>query len=252
MVGQKRRRSLLIALALSAFVVAPCRARSQSESSVQLPPFTAEFVEKYFDELGQLAPEGIEYGTIARKPDGSEAFFSTAYAPDGSGASALHGSFSDVPGRRTVSMEPFTKSTQTYYYTPQLLVGFESCPSEDETQTAERSRLLGYEVVHLVQKQSSSREVDTYDRWVAHALGCLVLSETSASSWGSRNEKEVISIIEGEPLASWFTIPSGYTERSPSQMAAAYVARFPGHRFVSPRQAVQMDRAYYAHRSPGR
>ncbi len=242
---------LLCLVAAAAGLLISYRAGSQSEGGVVMRPFTAQIIEKHFPPNGNLGPlpGAIDYITVARKTNGSQARFLPIQGPDGS-YGQLRGIF-DVAGKR-VSLEPFTESITTYQipsaHVAHAITASESCPPDAESPTTERSQRLGYEVVRVIETHSSTRGIETNGRWLAPALGCFPLAESLTSPSGSRNETQVVSIMEGEPPDSWFTIPRAYTERSPSQVASAYSARFPGHIFMSDKVAAMADRAYYAHR----
>jgi hypothetical protein len=98
---------------------------------------------------------------------------------------------------------------------------------------AERSRILGYEVVHVKDVSQSRLGKWITDEWQAPALNCFVLRSTvilqkNETGAGSPNEKEVTLLIEGPPAESMFAIPADYTERSPAQIDEEYGRLFPG------------------------
>ena len=55
---------------------------------------------------------------------------------------------------------------------------------------------------------------------------------------------DVLFVVEGDPPASLFQIPSHYTERTPSKAAAGYARRFPGHSIFPERTAKLLDNVY--------
>ncbi len=244
--------AVLCLSAAAAGILVSYRLLSQTQPEGQMRPFVALRIEKYFGPDGKLAPlpGGIDYSTIARKSDGSQIRFVPVQQPDGS--FSLVRIIFDVSGKEMHVLDD-TKSVVTYYRSPvhveHHIADFESCPPEAEDPTAPRSSRLGYAVVEVKTERTSSREVEDDDQWVAPALNCLALAETLTFSGGSRNESEVINVFEGEPPESWFKVPSGFTERSPSQVAAAYAARFPGHKLMSDQAAVMGDRVYRLNRS---
>jgi hypothetical protein len=239
--------------AAAAGVFVSYRALPETEAKGRMRPFIAEVIERHFGPDGRLAPlpGGIDYVTIARKSDGSQVRFLPVHEPDGS--FTLVRSIFDVSGKRT-NVLPSTKSVMTYYISPvhvgRRLARFESCPSAAEDPRAQRSSRLGYEVVHVDTSRTDPRGTEEDSQWVAPALNCFALAETHTSETGARNEDEAISVFEGEPPDSWFTAPQGYTERSPSQVAAAYAARFPGQAFMSDQFLPLADRKYSLHRRP--
>jgi hypothetical protein len=253
---RKLRYGLLTSIcvgAVAAGVLVSRRVLPQAEQHGRTRPFVAQIIEKHFGPNGNLAPlpGGIDYITVARKSDGSQVRFLPIQEPDGS--FELPRNIFDVSGKQVI-VAPSIKSMTTYYVAPphvaHYIAHFESCPPAAAGPDAPRSSRLGYEVVEITTKTTNSRGTQEVDRWVAPALNCFVLAETNTSPFGSRNETEVINIFEGEPPDSWFTVPEGYTERSPSQVAAAFEARFPGHKFM-PEQGLAMgEQSYRSHRSP--
>lgn len=226
--------------------------KPQSNDQVAMRPFTAQIIEKHFGPDGKLTSlmGAVNYITIGRKSDGSYVRFLPIQGPDGS-YEVLRDIF-DASGKQ-ISIHPHMKSITTYFISP-IHAGHElareTCPPEAGNPTAERSQRLDYEVVRLREDTQTKLGVETDDRWVAPALGCFTMEETYITESGSRNEDTVVSIMEGEPAESWFTLPSGYTEMSPSEVASAFAARFPGHKFVPDEAAKWMDKGYYAHRTP--
>ena len=222
------------------------------ESQQRVQPFVAEVIKKYFGSDGRLAPlpGGIDYITIARKADGSQVRFSPIELPDGS--FSLPSNIFDVSGKQ-ITLAPETKSVTTLYipahHVPHFLARMESCLSGAEDPNAPRSTLLGYNVVEITTQVKNRFGTDRDDQWVAPALNCFALADTYTFGDGGWNESKVIRIVEGEPPEGWFAVPKGYTERSPSQVTAAYAKRFPGYKLMSDQMAAMEDRTYYLHRS---
>jgi hypothetical protein len=254
--GRSRQRRLLAAICIgagAAGMLVSYRVLTQTVSQGRMRPFIAEIIEKHFDQKGRLAPlpGGIDYITIGRRSDGSQVRFLPIQDPDGS--FSLPRNIFDVSGKQ-VTVFPDTKSVSTYYIdsgsVADHIANFESCPPEAENPDAPRSSRLGYEVVEITTQTITRRGKEKDDRWVAPALNCFAFADTYTGVFGSRNASEVINIFEGEPPDSWFAVPKGYTERSPSQLAAAYAARFPGHKFMPDWSAAMGDRSYFLHRVP--
>jgi len=252
---RKLRYGLLVTICLGAVATGVLISRSvlpQVQQHGRMRPFVAQIIEKHFGPDGNLAPlpGGIDYITVARKSDGSQVRFLPIQVPDGSFTLARN--IFDVSGKQVI-VNPATHSVTTYYVAPahvaHYIANFESCSAISGSDTPQSSR-LGYEVLEITTNKTNSRGTEQDDRWVAPALNCFVLAETNTSPFGSRNETEVINIFEGEAPGSWFTVPEGYTERSPSQVAAAFEARFPGHKLMSEQFGAKVDQSYQLHRSP--
>jgi hypothetical protein len=126
-------------------------------------------------------------------------------------------------------------------------------PGTSAPQTNQRSTILGYDVI-LVQRNlpgPGKGQKSTIESWRAPALDCYPLRETytwvGSDGRGPKNVREVTSIIVGEPDASLFQIPSGWTERSPSQTFQEFRRRYPAQgSHVNPEspQVVEMDKRY--------
>ena len=248
-------RVALCVIAATAGVLIAYRGTPQTRARAAMRPFIAEIIEKHFGQEGELAPlpAGIDYITVGRKSDGSQVRFLPIQEPDEK--FTLVRDIFDVAGK-DMTIYPDTQSVITDYLPP-VHVGHrisdtESCPPEAYSPTAQSSRLSGYQAVRIYTERSNKRGVDRDERWVAPALGCFSLRETHIFEDGARNEVEVISIFEGEPPSSWFTAPKDYVERSPSQVAAAYAARYPNEKFATDKALILMDKAYYNHRAPQR
>lgn len=210
-------------------------------------PFTALILEKRLNESGQEAYQ--EYLTVAVRSDGSEAISMRRQDPTGQWVHIR--TIVDVMAKKRVAVDPMTESVTTY-----PLGTASSSPQKECTKDGnpERKTILGYEVVRIREDRllpgSGGRRVGT-DNWVASALNCFPLTESSSllqpDGKQYTNVREVLSIIPGEPADSLFAIPSTYTERSPSQVFSEYERRFPGHGGLPPSTANKLDSAYYAH-----
>lgn len=252
---RKRRYGLLVLLAiggLAAGMLVSYRLVSQEEKPSRTP-FIAVVIEKHFDQYGNLArlPGGILQITYGRKSDGSEVRFESMQDPDGS-FTLLRNVF-DASGKEMI-FQSSTTSVTTFYvgsvHVGHHLSNFESCPPAAEDPSAPHPTRLGYSVVEVTTEYTNRQGIERDDRWMAPTLNCFALADTNTSLFGARNESEAISVFEGEPPEAWFTVPKGYTETSPSQVAAAFATRFPGHKFMSDQMAALGDRTYYLHRTP--
>lgn len=225
------------------------RGKSQSENAT-FTPFVAQIVVKHFGQGNSVVPGAITYITLARKRDGSTARFATVHSPDGLQVAQIV-DIIDVASSKQIELEPFTKSVSTYYVTQKqlndLMQAQEACP-ENVGRITKRSSLLGYQVYRLHSSHQYKGITETDDQWVAPDLACLPLQETYTVSSGPRNEKAVVSLTVEDPPASMFKVPPGYTERSPTEVAAAWTARFPGYVFMPHLQVKLLDERYYAHR----
>jgi hypothetical protein len=122
-------------------------------------------------------------------------------------------------------------------------------------QTVRWDKVLGYDVKllerDLLAPGPGGKKISV-ESWRAPALNCYPLREKLFL--GDGNEKivthvrEVISVMPGEPDATLFQIPAGWTERSPSQVYAEFERRYPAYARGIPPVAVEQDKAYNHHR----
>lgn len=220
------------------------RANSQT-AAFFCKPFIAQKIESVFSDGDAAKPVKQVYFTIARRSDGSETTVLAINSPRGESGQATE--INDARRGRSVTLEPFTRSVTTFYYPAnKLLEGIRSEATACGMATTSRTEpiaILGYHVSKVME--------NTFDRWeslVAPGLNCYPLQQTITFRDGGRNERKVTIVIEGEPPDYMFDIPSGYIERSPSQVSAAYGAKFPGHTLWSPKTLQTLDKRYYNQR----
>jgi hypothetical protein len=211
-------------------------------------PFTAQINEEHFTGVADRTPI-VDHISFARRSNGSEATYVTMNSPDKKETGQV-GSILDVGRNEEIALDSFTKTVKTFHDTPaeiaRILV-VKRCGT-DVTRIGERSEMLGHMVVRIRRSNLFNNGItDTADKWVAPDLGCFDLSETYTTSEGPYNIKKVTSITIGEPSDEMFVAPSDYVERSPSEHATAYAARFPGSTLYSPEMAKRLDEKYYAH-----
>lgn len=243
--------TLLVALgALGASFVIAYRLKSQSLQSSPRP-FTAQGVVSHFAAEGGGGPVKVDQTTYARKSDGSWVEITTTESPNGEVANLV--TFRDVASGRRVTLEPFTKSSMTYYLTTREMraevEGSQSCPPAVSSPTADHDRILGYDVVKVTEENPGPHKTrETIEAWVVPELGCYPLRRSELRSDGPHNEIEVTRLSEGEPHGRMFDVPAEYTERSPSGLSAEWAGRF-GHKFWNNDSiSKRMDNEYYAHR----
>jgi hypothetical protein len=215
-----------------------------SESFV---PFSAHLIEKHYATLNALQPAAISEISVGRRRDGSEVVITSVHSPDKSQIGLLVYVL-DVNSSKEIQLEPFTKSIMTFYLSPSELaarLASKRCPGTI-AQSAERANMLNYEAV----RDKTEYQKSTSDRWFAPNLSCFTLKEVYSTASGAWNEKNAVSLIEGEPKASMFEIPPDYVERSPSQIAAAWTAVFPGSVWMSDKAATSFDEKYFRHMRP--
>jgi hypothetical protein len=92
--------------------------------------------------------------------------------------------------------------------------------------------------------------------WEAPALSCFPLKQINyigpaGGELKALNVYTAKSVVVGEPEASLFAVPSGFTERSPSGEAREFARRYPKAAQASaPAHPVQDDIYYGHHKRP--
>jgi len=210
----------------------------------------------------QQREPAVQQGTFARRSDGS--FVRSFEVTSPAGEVGWSVDIVDVPNRKYVALEPFTKSATTFYRTDsevgESVAATGTCdslgldaeaglPTRRVQAISPQQRvwdtLLGRKVAQVIERF----EVATTERWVAPDLDCFALRKSEWSSTGAHNEYTVTKLEEGEPPDSMFQIPSEYLETSPLQVEAAYAARYPGHALFGESMARLVDERYHKSRA---
>lgn len=140
----------------------------------------------------------------------------------------------DLALRRRVTVDPMTESTTTYplsaAWASRLATPETSCSSD---ANAPHKTMLGYDVVEVKRtRPGPGGQTMVVNGWDATALNCFPLERTttvrSAGGISFRRTVTAISVAAGPPDSALFQVPANYTERSPSQVFAAFAKRFPG------------------------
>jgi hypothetical protein len=245
-----RTGALTIIAALAAFLLSPS-SKPQLVAAAYVP-FTAHLVEDHFANAAASASASIQYITVERKADGSEATLIAVNSPDMQTGSL--DDILDVPSHTHVTVESFTKSTMTFYLSGSQLnneLARRHCPADVNALT-QHSTILGYDIVryHVQYGPYPPRtRYDTDDKWMALAFACFALKEISGASSGAWNRTTVVSLTEDEPAASLFAVPAGYIERTPAQLAAKWARMFPGSDWMPADSLQRLQRNYNSHRA---
>jgi hypothetical protein len=212
--------------------------------------FTAHIVEENFASGAALQPVDVHDITFARRSDGSEVTSTSVHSPDKLQVDRIV-DILDVNSSKQIALEPFTKSSMTFYLSPKELnqtLDSRHCPANVD-ELGEHSKILDYDVVRDRDRWGSDSK-STDDEWLAPSLACFTLKEIFAVSWGGWNRRTVVSLTEGEPPSSMFDIPPEYVERSPSEMVVKWSDTFPGSKYLPDSSIRNMDQQYYRQR-PG-
>lgn len=225
-------------------------AQSQPLQSLSLTPFVAQGRLQDFAVNGKT-PGPREY-LIAHRADGSYVLSFSVPSPTGEFANSVH--ILDLPAQKSISLEPFTQSSRTYYLSAEEARkrvkqrrGCDDASIQEQINTRRTaSRMLNHDVVRITRKTLTA----TVSAWVVPALDCLAVDETESFSSGAHNVRWLENIQAGPPPQSLFEIPPGYVERSPTMIEALYEAKYPGHKIFTASQLKVIERNYATHRQP--
>lgn len=213
-------------------------------------PFTATiFSAMYRGESSQ--PLFTRYKTVAFRSDGSEVTVRHVQAPDGNPYDERV--ILDLTSAQRVSVDPITQSRTTYPLSPKVVAHYKSsrvnCAASPGAAT---STILGYAVVKSVIGGPGAHDgAFSSEDWQAPALGCLSLSQVTiwkkagTDAVSEKRVVKVLTIVEGDPAEALFTIPSGYTERSPGEVLALFAGKY--HKPDHPRTSAVLDQVYQSH-----
>lgn len=240
--------TLLVASFGAAFWIAePFVLRGQQAG---IRPFTATIATALYHG-DSIQPLITRYTTVAFRSDGSEVTVRHVQAPDGNPYDERV--ILDLTSAQRVSVDPMTRSRTTYPMGPKELAHYKNlrvnCASPPGAAT---STILGYAVVKAARSgPAASGKVFSTENWLAPALGCFSLSQVTVwtdSATGAatdRKVRKVLTIIEGDPAGSLFTVPSGYTERSPEEVLALFASKY--QKLDHPRTGAMLDQVYQSH-----
>jgi hypothetical protein len=212
---------------------------ARPQSSRQSPtftPFVLSEQETHFSR-SNVAVKSVGY-TIARREDGSlvrSFIIKDTDSPDGTEGRAVF--IWDVPSRKNIMLEPFTKSAMTQLRSPKEIADFlsseKACSDAILSANSDRSteQLLDHAVVRVEEASDILHTVS----WVAPDLDCFPLRQTVAlldsKHLGLHHDTIVTKIEIGEPPSSMFDVPQDYTERSPLEIQTEYARKSGGRQF---------------------
>ncbi len=179
---------------------------------------SATFIRRYYDASGDLRRTSTYI--LAIRADGSSA--------------TVHLTRDDRPDRwetvsnlaegTQVTVEPVGESTTTYALTEAERRMMSSTPTCPALSGGAKTTLLGYPVVLDHDQHVFGAKEIKEERWLAPSLGCLCLKRSYETLVGGTPEgkttETALSVTVGTPDRSLFEIPTGYTERSPSEAMA--------------------------------
>lgn len=236
------RASTVAAIATAVSLLLASNAQSPPGTFV---PFTAHVVEEHFASAVAKAPVSVDYITVERRSDGSEATSTTIDSP----VPGTLGDILDVPSRRHMTLDSLTDSIMTFYLSStELQRELDRRHHQDDLGVAsEHSTILGYDVVRYHVRYGSQRRWETHDEWMAPELAGFVLKGVFRTCGGAWNRTTVTSIVRGEPSSSMFTVSLGYVERSPIQLEKVYAAQYSGTAWLPPDSLQRVERDYETH-----
>jgi len=193
-------------------------------------PFTA-FMVRGATRPGEMQPANQWNYSFSAFSNGSSVEISRRQMPDGNLVQVKYAV--DILGGKRFVADPSTNSTTTWRIPDRLLQHFSSLREYGDDCTANpsapHSNLLGYDVVEVKRDWQQPQRISA-TKWEAPALGCFALRQeinitmADGSMW--KNFHEPLIVIEGEPAASLLELPSGYVERTPSQVGAEFARKY--------------------------
>jgi hypothetical protein len=193
--------------------------------------FTAMSYDTVLDRSGNEVRK--EQRLVAVRRDGSRVNVRYLRAPDERGLAAQK-HILDLPRAEEVSSDELTESVTTLPLRKTAVEYYQRLPECTIQDAAERSTMLGYEVVRVVRQPGTPGDnmIVRWDDWVAPALNCFPLKRTvlrgrAEADLYISNVSEVYQVKVGEPEASLFERPAGYVERSPLQRKEEFKKRYP-------------------------
>lgn len=234
------QRVVVLSLAVAAASVVSFAGVDQVEpggASAKRVAFTAESSSKIFNAAGTEVNSMTT--TLATRADGSTVKIKREFDLKGRQPEVaietreIH----DVQQRTHVEVHPSVQSKITMRMDEATAARLASRPAAgcaDGAATeggAANARLLGFPVVKKTRTSGArAQQTMTVEEWVAPGLDCLPLKVSAVLQEAdgrvvSRATQEVTRVRVGEPDATLFEVPSGLTERSPSEVMAADMAQ---------------------------
>lgn len=190
----------------------------------------------------------------ARRSDGSTVECRWVKSP--TGAIMEQRNVTDLAAGRIVVLDGLTDSMTTYPLTANQVAERRKIGTRCDGEPA--GEILGYAVVRVDKELPGQRdELQKLESWLAPQLNCTPLKEVyyvgpAAGPVQVVNIREVIEVTLATPASSLFVIPSGYSERSPSEVVQEFDRRYQAS-VAAPvcatcRQMSASDEAYQKHR----
>lgn len=247
-----RRASRVLALiAVTSLVYSAFPRSTVKAQDRHWTPFTVAMVERRYSG-NATQPAYVENYLYAVRGDGSNVTdYKRQIMPNrGWGDMRV---ITDLFAGKRIAVDPSTESLTTTPYSEKIVAHLATPPSACGPNPTPGPTILGYTTV--VVKTTLPGPPDTKierTTWEAPQLNCFALQYTvvlhQSDSSFSRNTREALLVKEGEPSAAMFEIPSGYVERSPSEVIAEHAKRFPNAPPVASDQtATMLDRVYQSY-----
>jgi hypothetical protein len=187
----------------------------------------------------------------AHRQDGSWVYRYTTESP--TGERGWHANIVDVSARKILYADPFTTSVMTFYPPESELVwnarSRKACDdAEVKRQLADRTsatrKMLNQDVRAVGTRM---RDGTVIRSMVAEQFDCYALAETVSDARGGRSETRILSFTPGDPPVALFQVPPGYTERSPRELEALWLAKY-GQPYFGERALANLEARYHRQR----
>jgi hypothetical protein len=210
-------------------------------------PFTVQQITHR--TAGENDPTEVFGSTFARRGDGSWSYAVSRSSADGVGGRMLE--YVDMQRLISARSEPMTQSIMTFHLSAAELrtdwaAGFAACGELKIEEGSQRSTILGFDVVRVVNDDEFGKEV----KWVAPALDCYPLDSAFTGPHGERTTEAVTNVQQAEPSTGLFVPPAGYVERAPREIQALYAEIGSRTKFLPDDVLDLVEKRYQAHRTP--
>lgn len=212
-------------------------------------PFTATIKETRYGADGQEVY--AEFHLFAKRRDGSNVLVMRRQDPAEAWIEVKR--ITDVGARRTIVVDPATESITTYPLSETVVNEYSAATHNCGGNPNEaRSGVTGHQIIPLRREFAlSGSKMAVNEQWVAPALGCFPIRNSLTVKVDGKVVgtvvRDTLFLAEAEPASSYFNVPSGYVERTPSEVLAEFARRFPGRRAASVEAGQRLDAAYLAH-----
>jgi hypothetical protein len=245
---------LLSSLALAAAITGLLRPTVQSAPAPAVRGMTIVSNLTMWNAEGRARPGQPPTIIRAFLADGSEVTAGMRQYPAPGGPWFPYREVTDVPGRRRVNIDFATQSLTTYPMSDKYIAHLPARWEEEATAchdpSASRGTYLGHEIVKRTKSRRYGSSLLRTEVWNAVSLNCALLRKETFLDGRRAFLREAVSVTLGDPAPELFVVPNGYVERSPSEVEAEIIRRFPTFPSRAPDVRRIMEENYWGKRTP--